>query len=664
MFISIIPQKLKVSSFHNKKALKYRLTFVDILYCNLISIIFSNIWLTIKSQYVIICETQFLISKRDVIFVDKKAQSNFWKTMWPFLRQHRRDLIFCVICAVFVGVFVAVQPFVIKYIVDDGIANAALNSHDKISFVAIACSVYILISFGRVLVWRLGYSKMFRSLEGALFNLRSEFFAHVQSMEMSFHENSSVGELYNCMMGTPILNIKTYMTQIFMNVPYQAVSLIISLIALTAYDGTLTAILLLTASVMALFNKMARKKMRRVNKEYIQTEAQVSKYLTDTLNGMDAIKLYSIENTTYEKFQDMIRDMYQKGINTSLFQQSESLKPELIQYIGTAVVYMVGSISCVYRGLSVGTLYAFLSCMTSILAILISWLNIGLIRASAQSGLDKITAVLDTDTSTPEKDAEHRRRIDVERINAMAGDRPCIEFSNVDFAYANRKIFSDFSCHINYGESVALVGASGSGKSTFTKLVMRLYDVQSGSVMVHGKNVRDFSLHDLRVSFGAVPQNPFIFYGSVWDNVKIARPNAENRDIINAMEIARVHEFVNNLENGWNTVIGDGGLDLSGGQRQRIAIARALLGNPDILIFDEATSALDNISEHAIQEAMEQLMKTHTVIIIAHRLSTIRNVDRILVFDNGKVIEEGTYDELKQKSDGSFAKLLKYSNDN
>ena len=166
------------------------------------------------------------------------------------------------------------------------------------------------------------------------------------------------------------------------------------------------------------------------------------------------------------------------------------------------------------------------------------------------------------------------------------------------------------------------------------------------------------------MSFGAVPQNPFIFYGSVWDNVKIARPNAENRDIINAMEIARVHEFVNNLENGWNTVIGDGGLDLSGGQRQRIAIARAVLGNPDILIFDEATSALDNISEHAIQEAMEQLMKTHTVIIIAHRLSTIRNVDRILVFDNGKVIEEGTYDELKQKSDGSFAKLLKYSNDN
>ena len=186
---------------------------------------------------------------------------------------------------------------------------------------------------------------------------------------------------------------------------------------------------------------------------------------------------------------------------------------------------------------------------------------------------------------------------------------------------------------------------------------MRLYDATEGSVKVYGRDVKDYDIHDLRVSFGVVPQDPFLFYGSIWDNVKIANPKASNKEIIDAMEMARMHEFVNEMENGWNTVVGDGGARLSGGQIQRVAIARAILGNPEILIFDEATSALDNISEKHIQQAMEDLMKTHTVLIVAHRLSTIRNVDRIMVFDEGKVVEEGTYDELEVKG-GVFTKLL------
>ncbi|WP_249313554.1 MULTISPECIES: ABC transporter ATP-binding protein [Congzhengia] len=589
---------------------------------------------------------------------DKKG---FWIHMWPYIREHKGKLIFCVICALIVGVCVAVQPLVIKYIVDSGISNDALMPNDKIRFVGMLCLLYIAIATTRVFIWRMGFTKMFRALEGSLFNLRSKFFAHVQQMGMKFYESTSAGELFNCIMGTPMVNIKTYMSQIFMGVPYQVVSLAISLTALLYYDWVLTVILLATAMVMALFNKFARRKMRRVSTDYIRSEAEASKYLSDTLNGMDAVKLYSIEDNTFKNFQNILGQMYEKGVVASTSQQKESLKPELIQYIGTAVVYFVGAISCVYRGVSVGVLYAFLSSMTSILGILITWLNIGLQKSSAESGLNKIMAILNTSSATPEKEETRQRSVEVERDSAMKKQKPCIAFENIDFAYENRKIFENFSCSIRYGESVALVGSSGSGKSTFSKLAMRLYDVQNGAVLVHGKDVRDYSLHDLRVSFGIVPQSTFIFYGSIWDNIKIARPDASNKDIVNAMEIAHVHEFVNELENGWNTVVGDGGLDLSGGQKQRIAIARAVLGNPDILIFDEATSALDNISEHAIQDAMETLMKTHTVIIIAHRLSTIRNVDRILVFESGKVVEEGSYDALSQKEGGTFAELLKYN---
>lgn len=593
-----------------------------------------------------------------MIAVKKNREQGFWRQMWPYLRGYQLKIICCMVCAMVVGVFVAVQPLVIKYIVDGGITNDALADREKIRVVGLWCLFYIAISFGRLAVWRLGIIRMFQVLEGSLFNLRSRFFAHVQQLSMGFHEGTSAGELFNCIMGTPMTNIKTYMEQIFMSVPYQIVSLAISLSALLYYDWQMTLILLLTSLVMALFNRLARRKIKAVSRDYIQSEAETSRYLSDALQGMDAIKTYSIEADTFRQFRDKIARMYEKGVTASSSRQREACTPEFIQYVGTAVVYFVGAIACVYRGVSVGVLYAFLSSMGAILSILIAWLNLGLVKSSADAGLEQIMHILHTDLATPDKESTQQRSVEVERESAQSKMRPCIEFRDMSFAYDNKKIFEHFNCQIQYGESVAFVGGSGSGKSTLSKLAMRLYDVSAGQVLVHGKDVRDYSAHDLRVSFGVVPQNPFLFFGSIWDNVKIARPNATNKEIIHAMEVAHVHEFVNELENGWNTVVGNGGLDLSGGQKQRIAIARAVLGQPDILIFDEATSALDNISERAIQAAMESLMKDHTVIMIAHRLSTIRNVDRVIVLEKGKIVEEGSYQELCTKEGGAFAALL------
>jgi len=177
-------------------------------------------------------------------------------------------------------------------------------------------------------------------------------------------------------------------------------------------------------------------------------------------------------------------------------------------------------------------------------------------------------------------------------------------------------------------------------------------------VRVFGNDVKDYSVRELRSAFGVVPQNTTIFHGTVWDNIKLACPTATDEEILRAIDMAQMNEFKDSLEDGWDTVVGDGARSLSGGQRQRVGIARAVLGDPKILIFDEATSALDNVSERAVQSAMEALMKTHTVIVVAHRLSTIKNVDRILVFSHGQIVEEGTYDELAQKEGGYFHKML------
>lgn len=593
----------------------------------------------------------------EVIAMNDEKKTKFWKFMYPYIKEYRGKLIFTAFTSVLVGVCVACQPLVIKYIVDSGISNTAFSAEEKLSFVGIMCLIYMVFSFGRIFMWRIGFMNMMKALEGSLFNLRSRFFKHIQDMCMKRYGSMAQGELFNCIMGSPIINIKTYMHQMFQTVPFQAVSLAISLIALLSYDWLLTSILVLMSFCMAVINHISRRKMKIVTSDYIRTEAEASKYLNDTLHGMDAIKLYSIEDDTFRTFQHFISEMRNKGVKTSVTQTYEAMKPELIQYVGTAIVYAVGASACIYRGMSVGTFYAFLSSMGNILGILISWLNIGLQKSNAEAGIVKIAQVFEQSTSTPEKIANRQRNIMVERNSSIAKGKPCIEFKNVTFGYDSKMIFEDFNCQIKHNESVALVGSSGSGKSTLTKLAMRLYDVSKGTVLVYDKDVKDYSIHDLRVSFGVVPQNPFIFYGSIWDNIKIARPDAANIDIIQAMEIAHVHEFVNDLEQGWNTIVGDGGVKLSGGQIQRIAIARAVLGKPDILIFDEATSALDNISEKHIQQAMEELMKTHTLIIVAHRLSTIKNVDRIMVFDGGKIVEEGTYKELENKG-GMFSRLL------
>ncbi|MBQ4518966.1 MAG: ABC transporter ATP-binding protein [Clostridia bacterium] len=587
-----------------------------------------------------------------------KKKVNFWFTIMDFARDEKKHILVAIIASVITGITVAIQPLVIRYIVDEGISAVHKSNNTRLYVAGVFCLLYVVVSLLREGSWALGYKQTLKALEGAIFKIRSSYFYHVEHLCMRFHERMSAGELYNSLMGTPIVNIRTYLQQVILNIPYQSVSFVISLSALFTYDWLLTLVLLLVAIIMVLFNYFSRKKIRRISSEFIQEETKTSKYITDVLHGMDAIKIYSIEDDIFKTFNDYVAKIRNEGIRLTYSQYVASVKPELTNFAGTALIYFVGAFSCIYRGVSTGTLFAFITSMSIILGTLTSWLNIGLVRQSAESGLQKIMDVLQDEPSTPEVDSDKKRVTAIEKQSTKRKNKPCIEFNNVKFAYADTPVYQDLSCSIGYNESIGLVGSSGSGKSTFTKLIMRLYDVQQGEVKIHGRNVKDYQLHDLRMTFGVVPQNPFIFQGTIMDNIRIARPDCENIDIIKAMEIAHVHEFVNELPKGWHTLIGDGGLNLSGGQKQRIAIARAVLGNPDILIFDEATSALDNISERHIQQAIETLMKDHTVIIVAHRLSTIKNVDRIMVFDKGEIIEEGTYDELATIEGGMFAGLL------
>ncbi|WP_019961025.1 ABC transporter ATP-binding protein [Woodsholea maritima] len=239
-----------------------------------------------------------------------------------------------------------------------------------------------------------------------------------------------------------------------------------------------------------------------------------------------------------------------------------------------------------------------------------------------------------------------------------------IEFKNVDFGYEGQEtlLYEGFNLSIEPGEKVALVGPTGSGKSTFVKLVQRLYDINNGHVEIDGQDVRDVTQASLRRHIALVPQDPVLFHRSIEENIAYGRPKADHKAIVEAAERARAHDFIMNLPKGYKTLVGERGVKLSGGERQRVAIARAILSNAPILIFDEATSSLDNETERQVQEAMAEVTQGKTAIIIAHRLSTIRDADRILVFDQGRIVEQGTHDELTGREDGLYARLAALAN--
>lgn len=589
----------------------------------------------------------------------KQTKTNFWQTLFKYTSDHRKNLFLAVLFSVINGIAVALAPLVIKYVIDDAIQNDALPPDMKLKKAAFYCIAYLLICAVRILAWAVGYHNLLVAIEGFMFRIRSDFFRHIQTLCMRFFDRTSSGELFNYIMGSPIANLKNFLSQFAMSVPYQSVALVISLIAMLSYDWLLTFVMLGIVIISAAFNYFSRKRIRRLSGDMLKSESEASKYIDDMLHGSRAIKMYAIEDNIHANFEKYIDTLKNKGILLSFTQWKESAKPEFTQNFGTALVYFVGAFSCIYRGLTAGELVAFVSSMSIINNSVNLWFNVNLIRSNAESGLERIMSILQVKTSTPE-DTAHLHDINLERESAIRKNLPCLEFRNVTFGYDNRIIFNNLNCKMEYNHSFGLVGSSGSGKSTVTKLIMRLYDINSGEILMHGRNIKDYSLHDLRKNIGIVPQDPFIFQASIIENIRMAYPEAPMLEVIQAMETARVHEFVNDLPKGWNTVVGDNGFNLSGGQKQRIAIARAILGKPDILIFDEATSALDNVSEKHIQHAMEDLMKTHTVIMIAHRLTTVKNVDKIFVFDKGEIVQTGNYEELSHK-DGLFKELLTVS---
>ncbi|NLF29374.1 MAG: ABC transporter ATP-binding protein [Planctomycetes bacterium] len=587
----------------------------------------------------------------------------FWRTIYQYVRPHRRQLLISALCAMVVGAVAALQPLTIKWMIDDGVLLKGPDGQlaplpERMRHAVAVVGFFVLLCAARLTFGVYGHRRLVTGVEQFLCDLRGGFFRHVQQLCFRFHDQVSSGELFNYIMGSPVQSLKTFLHQGALVIPIQAVSWCVALVALGSFNLPMTAITVATVAGVVWANGRSRRVIQEMSAGFMETESQVSKYVADMLRGCRAIKVYAMEDNVSHSFQGQIHRIRDTGVQLGFRRHFEFAKMEGVHYLGMSAVFLTGIWFCLYGGMEVGTFLAFNASLGLLMAPLMNLMELNLVRANAEAGLSRINRILRLEKSTPELPAESRAAVDLQARQARERGLPCVEFDNVTFAYdPGRPVLHTIACRIPDGQSVALVGPSGSGKTSFASLMLRLYDPTSGIIRLNGADLATYSLQKLRAAFGVVPQDPYIFQATIRDNIRVTRPDATEAEIRRAMDLAYASEFIDELPDGLDTVVGEGGSNLSGGQRQRLAIARAILTGADYFIFDEATSALDNNSERRIQQAMEALMDGRTSFVIAHRLTTIRNVKRILVFNEGRIVQDGTYAELSQ-TDGLFRDML------
>ncbi len=409
-----------------------------------------------------------------------------------------------------------------------------------------------------------------------------------------------------------------------------------------------------TVVIMPAFAFVTYKLFRRMttlhSKRYASSRA-MSGTLSDALAGFRVVKAFSREGEETERFNKRSKRLALDSKNVTVFNNTAFPLADIIMFMSGIIVWTVGGIMVMtgYNGMTYGTLMAFIAYTALMNEPMFMFVDMIYWFSDCTNAAERLFEIADAEPDVREK----------ENPVTLGGMQGKIEFKNVEFSYIKgKKVIDGISFDIEAGRSIGIVGHTGAGKSTIANLIMRLYDVDAGEILIDGVNIRDLSFEELRKNVGIVSQETYLFVGTVADNIRYACPDATLEDVIAAAKISGAHDFIVKLPDGYDTKIGFGYKELSGGERQRVSIARAVLLNPGILILDEATAAMDTQTERRIQEALTVLSKGRTTIMIAHRLSTLRDVDKLVVIENGKMPEFGTHDELIRKK-GIYFNLYK-----
>ncbi len=564
--------------------------------------------------------------------------------LWAYIRPHRWALVAVVFTVALFTIVQVLIPVTVRYAVDSAVGNAQFAFN---TILAVFVSLIILNAVSNFFQeWVAA-----RLAQRVIFDLRRAMFNHLQHVSLSILDQTQVGRLMSRLQGD------VNSLQEFMETSVSAVGdffLLIGIVAvLLLMDIKLGLLTLCVLPMMFLVRKIwlpwARKAFTRAR----EASSSVNAALAENINGIRTVQENRREIVNFERYDVRAIENLQAQIGSSRASQVMMPTVDTLTGLAMAIVVVVGGSSVVSGQLDVGVMVAFIFCVQRFFDPIRTLTMQYTVMQRAMASGHRIFEVLDVEvTLSDKKDAQ-----------ALPDVPPAIEFNHVTFGYRpNQPVLHDLNLHIQPYQTVALVGPTGSGKTSIAALIHRFYDVWDGEVKVGGQDVRDLTLDSLGQCVGMVLQEPFLFSGTIADNMRYGLQWATRAQVIEAAKAVRAHDFIMRLPDGYDTMLGQRGRNLSIGQRQLLSFARALLAKPKILILDEATANIDSFTELEIQRALNVLRKGRTTIIIAHRLATIREADVIVVLQKGRIVEKGSHDELL-KNKGLYAKLHASSNE-
>ena len=483
---------------------------------------------------------------------------------------------------------------------------------------------------------------------GVIKDFRNEIYDKIVKLSMSYYSEKKKGDIV-ARISSDVLEIDNSFLSIFELIIKEPLMILFTLISMYIISPELTGFVIIFIPISAIFISVVGKSLKRQSLKVQKEQGLFISLVDETLNGLKIVKIFNAENAFSRKFSESTKRLY-KFSNSVI--NRKNLAGPLSEFLGicsiTIILWYGGMMVLKENSLDASTFLVYLGLAYNILTPAKSLSKASYKIRKSYGAAERVFQVLDDN-----------RFIKSNEDNASLEDfSSSINFNNVSFRYESEDVIKNLSLKIKKGETVALVGQSGSGKSTIANLISRFYDISDGEIKVDGKNIKEVNLKSLRKLIGLVTQDSILFNDSIKNNLLIGKENATDQEIIQALKIANAWEFVKELPETIESNIGDSGNKLSGGQKQRLSIARAVLKNPPIMILDEATSALDSESEHLVQIALNNVMKNKTSLVIAHRLSTIQKADNILVLDKGKIIESGKHKDLMDKG-GIYTNLVR-----